>query len=158
MRIATILTTSLFVMLAIGTPTSTGDSTDGDAQFMKLLAEKNELLRSRQQGPDDARVTARLRRVAADFKAFLRDHPQHIGAMVSYGALLYEQKNEDEAVKWWLKAIAAPATRARDAAAHAHAYNNLGQHYGENGRAVDALRYHQKASELAPEEPMFHFN
>ena len=158
MRVATILAVSLCFVLGAEPRLPADDARDGDAQFACMQVEKNDVVRLMQRNVDNATVRAQIRHLEADFRSFLRDHPQHVGALVSYGGLLYEQQREDEAVKWWHKAVAAPVSGAGDATARGHAYNNLGQYYGENGRAADALRYHQRACELSPDEAMFHYN
>src|SRR5258706_9392744 len=104
MRIAWIIAVTLLLTQLMGPLSSPGDSSDGDAKFARLLAEKNRLLRLRHQQSDDASVQTRLRHLAAEYKAFLRDHPQHIGAMVSYGGLLYHDHRGAETGKWWQKA------------------------------------------------------
>jgi Flp pilus assembly protein TadD len=94
---------------------------------------------------------ARLRRLEADYKLFIAQHPRHSAALVAYGGFLYDQHREEEGAQCWEKAVATDPQCAK-------AYNDLGQHYGHYGRAADALRYHQRASELDPTEPIYPFN
>jgi tetratricopeptide (TPR) repeat protein len=119
---------------------------DADAQFRDLLREDDALDAQVEQGS-----AARLRRLDAKYRAFLRDYPKHVRAMIAYGSFLYDQQREEEGITWWEKAIATDPHAA-------HAFNNLANHYAHNGHAADALRYYQKAYELEPNEPMFRFN
>lgn len=154
----TIIVVTLVVLFALGARAlrPTGRSKDEAGQFAQLLTEKNAALYSRQSSA--APSQSRLRDLEAELKHFLNDHPQHVGAMVSYGEVLAGLDREAEAVTWWQKALVTPAAGPPDELSQAHAYNNLGQYSGENGHAADALRYHQRACELAPNESMFHYN
>jgi tetratricopeptide (TPR) repeat protein len=119
---------------------------DVDAQFRDLLREDDALSARVEQGSE-----TQWHRLDAKYRAFLRDNPKHVRAMIAYGSFLYDRQHEEEAVKWWEKAIATDARAA-------HAYNNLANHYTHNGRAADALRIYEKAFTLDPAEPMFRFN
>ncbi len=98
-----------------------------------------------------ANYRARLRRVEADYKHFVATHPGHAPATAAYASFLYDQGRHDGAVALWERALKIDPKFAR-------AYNDLATHYGHCGRAADALRYHQKAFELDPTDPVFHFN
>jgi tetratricopeptide (TPR) repeat protein len=92
-----------------------------------------------------------MRRLEGDYHRFLNNHPQHARALVAYGDLVYDQGREEEAIRWWEKAIAVDPREA-------YAYNEIANHYGHYGQADKALRYYEKAIELAPTEPIFRFN
>jgi tetratricopeptide (TPR) repeat protein len=152
------LLTYLFMALAL-TQSVRGqeDPRDAERQFRFLLSRGDEL-----QAQDDqfnehtpraviARWKAQMHRLEGDYKHFLHDHPQHARAMVAYGGLLDDQGREDEAMRWWEKAIAADPREP-------YAYNSLANHYGHDGEAAKALQYYQKAIDLAPTEPIFRFN
>jgi len=129
------------------------DPRDAERQFRFLLSRGDELqAQSEPASPADAaRWKAQLHRLEGDYKHFLNDHPGHSRAMVAYGSLLYDQHREDEGMRWWEKAIAVNPQEA-------YAYNDLANDYGHNGHADKALRYYQKAIDLAPTEPIFRFN
>jgi tetratricopeptide (TPR) repeat protein len=99
----------------------------------------------------NANWRARLRRVEADYKLYIATHPGDAQAVADYAGFLYDQGRHDEAVTFWERALKLDPKFAR-------VYNDLAVHYGHYGRAADALRYHQKAFELDPSDPVFHFN
>ena len=145
------MTISLLVALGIGLGTvGAAGAQDADARYRELLREDDALSARAEQQESDA-VSARLRRLDAKYRAFLREHPRHVRAMIAYGSFLYDRHRQEEAVKWWEKAIATDPRAAQ-------AYNNLANHFAHGGRAGDALRYYERAFELDPAEPMFRFN
>ena len=133
------------------------DPREAERQFRFLLSRGDELRAQRDQSTADTpasiteRWNAERRRLEADYKHFLNDHPQHTRAMVAYGGLLYDQGRQEEGIRWWKKAIEVDPREA-------YAYNDLANHYGHNGHAAEALRYYAKAIELVPTEPIFRFN
>jgi tetratricopeptide (TPR) repeat protein len=144
-------------MTLVGSARSEEDPRDAERQFRFLLSRGDEL-RAQNDGFGNhtpAAVTnhwkAQLRRLEGDYQHFLNDHPQHARAMVAYGDLLYEEEGEEAGVRWWKKAVAVDPREA-------YAYNELANHYGHFGQADEALRYYEKAIELAPTEPIFRFN
>jgi len=128
-------------------------ATQDDTAYSQILAEDDAVMQSpaSQSWMQQANLRARLRRVEADYKHFIATHPTHAPAVAAYASFLYDQRRTDEAVKLWERAIEIDQTFAR-------AYNDLATHYGHYGHAADALRYHQKAYELDPSDPVFHFN
>jgi len=133
------------------------DPRDAERQFRFLLSCGDEL--RAQQDHLDAhsspavvkRWKTQLKRLERDYQHFLHDHPRHARAMVAYGDLLYDEEDQDEAVRWWEKAIQVDPREP-------YAYNELANVYGHDGRAAKALEYYQTAIELAPTEPVFRFN
>jgi tetratricopeptide (TPR) repeat protein len=149
----------LVFLLGLSLPTAVlaRDSSTADEQYRKLLADDDALMQDLERLSGNrswltrSMLRARLRRVEAEYRQFLSDHPKHVRAMVAYGSFLCDLQREDEAIIWWKKAIVIDP----DCAA---AYNDLGEVYGHTGRAGDALRLHQKAYELDPAEPVYRFN
>jgi tetratricopeptide (TPR) repeat protein len=133
------------------------DPRDAERQFRFLLSRGDELRAQSDEfgNHTSAAVTnhwkAQFHRLEGDYQHFLNNHPQHARAMVAYGDLLYEEENEEAGVRWWEKAIAADPREP-------YAYNELANHYGHFGKADEALRYYEKAIELAPTESIFRFN
>jgi tetratricopeptide (TPR) repeat protein len=128
-----------------------------DAEYKRLLTEDDALMQEVQQQAGNSSwltqsmLKARLRRLDSGYKSFLQQHPEHVRGMVAYGGFLRDTQRDDEAISWWKKAIALDPRCAV-------AYNNLGEVLGHDGHAGDALRLHQKAYELDPNDPLFHFN
>ena len=147
---------TLWLAIALTLATSAW-AVDDEAKYRRLLVrddaltEQMESLQSSASLLDRATLRAKLRRLEADYRFFLQTHPKHAEGFVAFGGFLYDQGRHDEAVQCWKKAIAADPRCAK-------AYNDLATHYGHFGRAADALRYHQKAFELDPLDPVYHFN
>lgn len=128
-----------------------------DAEYQKLLTEDDAVMQEVQQQADNpswltqSMLKARLRRLDSSYKSFLRQHPEHVRGMVAYGGFLRDTQRDDEAISWWKKAISLDPRCAK-------AYNDWGEVWGHDGHAADALRLHQKAYELDPRDPIYHFN
>jgi tetratricopeptide (TPR) repeat protein len=133
------------------------DPREAERRFRFLLARGEELQaqsESLSPGASPAEVAgleASWRRLEAEYRHFLSDHPRHTRAMVAYGSLLYDRGREPEGIRWWEKAIALDPREA-------YAYNNIANHYGHSGRAAEALKLYDKAIKLEPTEPAFRFN
>ena len=141
-------TLSLIALVCVvGVAARAQDPNDAEREFRRLLTRDDELMAKR----PEPRQRQSVERLGHDYQRFLAQHPGHTRAMIAYGSLLDDLGRGDEAMRWWEKAI----TFDPHAAA---AYNNIANHYGHTGRAVDALRYYAKAIALAPDEPMFRFN
>jgi tetratricopeptide (TPR) repeat protein len=133
------------------------DPRDAERQFRFLLSRGDELRTQKDQFDPHTplaaieRWKAQLKRLEGDYQHFLHNHPQHARAMVAYGDLLFDEKDEDEGVHWWEKAIAVDPREP-------YAYNDLANFYGHAGGAAKALQYYQTAIDLEPTEPIFRFN
>jgi tetratricopeptide (TPR) repeat protein len=132
---------------------ATALTTTNDITYEQLLAQDDKAMSAPAPGgmAQEASYRARLRRIESDYKGFIARHPDHAPAVAAYGGFLYDQGRHDEAVALWERALKIDPKFAR-------VYNDLAAHYGHYGRAGDALRYHQKAYELDPTDPVFHFN
>jgi len=146
-----------FVLVIALSLATRGLASDADTKYSELLDRDDALMQ--QLGSSSvqrsilrqAEVRAKLRRLEADYRFFIYEHPQDADALVSFGGFLYDQGREEEGLQFWQRAITVDPHCAK-------AYNNLAVDYGHNGRAADALRYHQKAIELDPSDPIFRFN
>jgi tetratricopeptide (TPR) repeat protein len=128
-------------------------TTTNDITYEQLLTEDDRAMAmpAPTSLAQSANYRARLRRIEADYKGFIARHPDHAPAVAAYGGFLYDQGRHDEALALWERALKLDPKFAR-------VYNDLAAHYGHYGRAGDALRYHQKAYELDPTDPLYHFN
>jgi tetratricopeptide (TPR) repeat protein len=133
------------------------DARDAERQFRFLLSRTDELqkqsdaMNTEASPAAKARIHAQERRLENDYRHFLNDHPDHARAMVAYGDFLEDHQREEEALRWWQKAVTVDPREA-------YAYNDIANYYGHNGRAADALKLYDKAIALAPTEPIFRFN
>jgi pentatricopeptide repeat protein len=149
-----LLTTCLLALVAFAPVVrAEEDPNETERQFRFLLSRGDEIQAQNETATaaDAARLKSEQHRLEGDYKRFLNDHPRHTRAMVAYGSLLYDQHLEEEGISWWEKALAIDPNEA-------YAYNALANHYGHNGHADKALKYYQKAIDLVPTEPIFHFN
>jgi len=128
-----------------------------DAGYRQLIARDDALMQDIRETSghrpwlERAMLTARLKRLDADYQSFLESHPGFAPAMVAYGGFLSDTGRAPQAITWWEKAIRTDPGCAR-------AYNDLGAEFADDGRAAEALRLHQKAYELDPADPLYHFN
>jgi tetratricopeptide (TPR) repeat protein len=147
----------LFAVVLVRGVYAEEDPRDTERQFRFLLSRGDELrVQEDQFNPHTSpavieRWKAQLKRLEGDYQHFLHDYPEHARAMVAYGDLLYDEKDEDEAVRWWERAISVDPREP-------YAYNDLANVYGHNGQAAKALRYYRTAIDLEPTEPVFRFN
>ena len=140
-----------------GAPGFAQTASDVNAEYRRLLTEDDSLMEDLEKlSGNRSRLTqsmlrAKARRVEAEYRQFLSEHPGHVRAMVAFGSFLRDFQRDDESLRWWNKAIALDPNCAA-------AYNDIAELYGSTGRAADALRLHQKAYELDPREPVYRFN
>jgi tetratricopeptide (TPR) repeat protein len=146
-----------FVLITTLAFAARGLASDADTKYHQLLDRDDALMKQLDALRGDASLfqraglRANLRRLEADYRFFIHEHPKRADALVAFGGFLYDQGREEEGLQYWEKAIVVDPRCAK-------AYNNLAVYYGHNGRAGDALRYHQKAFEIDPRDPIFHFN
>jgi tetratricopeptide (TPR) repeat protein len=145
------------VLLLTGRAFGQEDARDAERQFRFLLSRSDELrkqsdeMNTEASPAAEARIHVQEHRLETDYRHFLNDHPDHARAMVAYGDFLEDHQREEEAMRWWQKAVTVDPHEA-------YAYNNIANYYGHNGRAADAMKLYDKAIALAPAEPIFRFN
>ena len=150
-------TRNSFVLAATLTFALRGLAADTDTKYQEILTRDDALMQefedsaARRSILQEASLRAKLRRLEADYRFFTQEHPKDADALVAFGGFLYDQGREEEGLQCWQKAIAIDPRCAK-------AYNNLAVHYGHNGNAAEALRDHQRAFELDPTDPIYHFN
>jgi tetratricopeptide (TPR) repeat protein len=110
-------------------------------------AEKN------QDSPDfdQENLKSQLQQLADAYSVLLHDHPTFTEARVDYGQMLWKIDMRKEAVVQLLEANALdkdiPVVK-----------NLLGNYLAEEGRPIEALPYFMAAIQLAPREPLYHYN
>ncbi len=94
----------------------------------------------------------RLQSLVFDYERFLRDHPKIPEGFVSYSMLLGNPllDERERAKALLLKANAMNANLPV-------VKNQLGKYLAEDGKPLDAVNYFLAAIELAPDEPLYHF-
>lgn len=121
----------------------------------EIVAEQKAALTAA-KGADDAAVLEdhrpRLQKVVDRYEALLTRHPDFAAGWASYGLFLCDPLLEDRnaALPLLLRANGLdpdiPVVK-----------NQIGVLMAEEGRVVDALNYFLAASDLAPTEPLYHF-
>jgi len=97
-------------------------------------------------------VRPKLQRVADDYEALLKANPEFAAAWAAYGLFLCEPLVEQR------KAALALLLRANGMDGDLPVVKNqIGVLLAEDGRIMEALNYFLAASDLAPTEPLYHF-
>jgi tetratricopeptide (TPR) repeat protein len=116
-------------------------------QALLADAEKN------QDSPDfdQENFKSQLQQLSDDYVVLLRDHPDFAAAHVDYGQMLWKIGMRKDAVIQLLQ--------ANDLDKDIPVVKNLlGNFLAEEGRPIEALPYFMAAIQLAPHEPLYHYN
>ncbi len=115
----------------------------------------HERLAAKGMGMSKAEVERRIRErfepVNKAYLDFLRRHPDHPRARLSYGCFLNDRGDEAGAQVQWEKALELEP-------GNADAYNNLAGRYSEVGPAKKAFEFYSKAIELKPSVAIYYHN
>jgi Flp pilus assembly protein TadD len=96
----------------------------------------------------DQQLNLRLREVRHAYEGFLQKHPKHADARIAFGNFLFQNGEEEMAVKQWER-----ATRLDPK--NPESWNNLAHYYQHRGPVKKAFRNYTKAIKLNPREPVF---
>ncbi|HWV98901.1 MAG TPA: hypothetical protein VNZ64_04325 [Candidatus Acidoferrum sp.] len=122
---------------------------------VNLWHQENKWLAAKGIGTTQAQVERRSRErfepIDKAYVDFLRRHPNHIRARLSYGCFLNDRQDEAGAQAQWEKALELQPENA-------DAYNNLAGRYSEIGPAKKAFEFYSKAIELKPSEAIYYHN
>lgn len=151
------------------TPAATTNAeADVEAEFKKLMelddaahAEVDKWIKENQSfaaqgaGTPDAelnkRIRDRLAPVQKGYEDFIRAHPNHVGARLTFASFLDDLHDEDtQAIHLEAAMSLAPTNPA--------VWNQLANYYGHIGEAKKAFDYYAKAIELEPTEPVYYHN
>ncbi len=86
-----------------------------------------------------------------DYEAFIARYPSHSRAMISYGTLLEDVGQTQDAVAWWSRALEVSSENSV-------LLNNLAHYHGHAGHAMMAIHLYEQAIRLKPSEAVYHFN
>lgn len=122
-------------------------------QLRRLVEEENRIL-SRWQGDDpslqEEEMGQLFQRLIYRYDRFVREHPEFVPGLVSYGLLLDRLGMHDEALPLFLQANALDSQIAV-------VKNQLGNYQRAEGEVASALGYYLAATDLEPQEPLYHF-
>jgi tetratricopeptide (TPR) repeat protein len=97
------------------------------------------------------RIDQRVAPVNEAYEKFLRAHPDHARAHLTYGCFLNDRQNEAGAQAEWEKALVLDP-------GNPDVYNNLAGRYTESGPVKKAFEYYEKAIAMNPQEPLYYHN
>lgn len=141
-------TASAAAEAAGGTPEAVSELREAVARQRATLAEA--------KGKDDASeledLRPRLQRVIDDYERIITRHPGFAAAWAAYGLYLCDPmvENRKAALPLLLRANALDGELPM-------VKNQIGVILAEEGRAIDAFNYFLAAADLAPTEPLYHF-
>jgi tetratricopeptide (TPR) repeat protein len=124
------------------------------AEVEKLTSD-NAVERARGAGLSDEelehRIKDRLAPVRKAYEDFLKRHPNHAQAHLTYGCFLNDRQDETGAKEEWEKALDLDPRNP-------DVYNNLAGSYSEVGPASKAFEFYTKAIDLNPNQPLYYHN
>jgi tetratricopeptide (TPR) repeat protein len=147
--------------VAATTPTTTAMDAakgGGDAAAVKMLRDivakqRAALAEAAKMSADEAEdVRPKLQKVANAYEDLVKAHPDFAAAWAAYGLFLCEPVVEER------KTALALLFKANGLDAELPVVKNqIGVLLAEDGRMIEALNYFLAASDLAPREPLYHF-
>jgi tetratricopeptide (TPR) repeat protein len=148
---------SVIALVALAAALRAEDSGPTPADTLKDLVVRQQALfadAEKNQGSpdfDQENFKSQLQQLADDYGVLLRDHPKFTEAHVDYGQMLWKIDMRKEAVVQLLQ--------ANDLDKDIPVVKNLlGNYLAEEGRPIEALPYFMAAIQLAPREPLYHYN
>jgi len=148
---------SFIASVALAAALRAGDSDPMPVDALKDLVARQQALfadaEKNQDSPDFDRenLKSQLQQLADAYEALLHDHPKFTEARVDYGQMLWKIDMRKEAVVQLLE--------ANDLDQNIPVVKNLlGNYLAEDGRPAEALPYFMAAIQLAPREPLYHYN
>lgn len=127
--------TEIEQVLAQGAPP---DPTRGETSTTRREAVRRQLLE----------IITRMR---DRYEAFLKKHPRHVRARLAYGDHLSEYGDEEEVVVQLGLALELDPKNAV-------VWNNYAGHFAHVGSITNAFHAYERAMELRPYEPLYHYN
>jgi len=131
-----------------------GVSETATERTLKGLVERQKILLAEAARTDDkldmGSVKVQLTQLTHEYQLLLLNSPDFAEAYASYGYLLSKLGQDSEAMKQLLKADALDPNIAL-------VKNQLGNSLAENGKPLEAINYFQAAEQLAPDEPLYHY-
>lgn len=97
------------------------------------------------------KIKAEIEPVRTAYDEFIKKHPNHARAHLTYASFLTDIGEEDQSLPLLIKATEAdPKLPA--------AWNNLANYYGHYGEVKKAFGNYEKAIEIKPDEPVYYHN
>lgn len=136
-------------------PDAGGGGAEAVAALREIVARQKATLAEGKAKTDASELEdlrPRLQRVIDDYEALVTKHPDFAAAWAAYGLYLCDPLIEDRktALPLLLRANSIDGDLPM-------VKNQIGVILAEDGRAIDALNYFLAAADLAPTEPLYHF-
>jgi len=131
-----------------------GVSETATERTLKGLVERQKILLAEAARTDDkvdmGAIKVQLVQLTHEYQLLILNSPDFAEAYASYGYLLSKIGEDSEAMKQLLKADSIDTNIAL-------VKNQLGNALAEMGKPLEAINYFQAAEQLAPEEPLYHY-
>ena len=128
-------------------------TTDPNETLKELVGRQNELFAEAAKNNtnfDEENFRSQLQQICNAYDLLLRDHPKLATAYVAYGLLLGKVDMRKEAAAMFVRANLVdkniPLVK-----------NQLGNYLAEEGKPLEAVNYYLSAIQLAPKEPLYHY-
>jgi len=148
---------SVIALVALAAGLRAADSSPMPADTLKDLVARQQALfadAEKTRGSpdfDQENFKSQLQQLADAYDVLLHDHPDSAEAHADYGEMLWKIDMRKEAVIQLLQ--------ANDLDKDIPVVKNLlGNYLAEDGRPLEALPYFMAAIQLAPREPLYHYN
>jgi predicted Zn-dependent protease len=153
MKFRSALLSVLTLFTALSFNASAAPVKEPDPVLKDIVARQNELLTKAEKAGDDLdedELRNQLQQLCNEYDLLIKDHPNYAPAFVAYGVLLGKVDMRKESTKMFLRANQLdkdiPLVK-----------NQLGNYLAEEGKPVDAANYFLAAIQLAPKEPLYHY-
>ncbi len=97
------------------------------------------------------KIQAEIAPVHEAYKLFIKTHPTHARAHLTYASFLTDIGKEDESLSLLIKATELDPNLPA-------AWNNLANYYGHFGEVKKAFGHYERAIEIAPKESVYYHN
>jgi tetratricopeptide (TPR) repeat protein len=125
---------------------------DPETVLREIVARQNAMIEkaTKDENVEEESLRADLQQICNEYDILIKDHPKYAPAYVAYGLLLNKVDMRKESTKMLLAANQLdkniPVVK-----------NQLGNYLAEEGKPVEAAPYYLAAIQLAPKEPLYHY-
>lgn len=144
----------LFSLLLIAGPLAAQESETMAERGLKQLIERQQSLMAEAakatEGFDEDVFAQQIEEVCRGYEGLLRANPKFAPGYAAYGYLLSKVDQRKQAIAMLLKANELDPNQPL-------VKNQIGNYLAEEGKPLDAAQYYMAAIQLAPQEPLYHY-
>jgi tetratricopeptide (TPR) repeat protein len=144
----------LFLALLIAGSLAAQESETMAERGLKQLIERQQALMSEAakatEGFDEDVFAQQIEEVCRGYEGLLRANPKFAPGYAAYGYLLSKVDQRKQAIAMLLKANELDPNQPL-------VKNQIGNYLAEEGKPLDAAQYYMAAIQLAPQEPLYHY-